>query len=527
MQDKKLTWKITLFLGSLGVIVSGIIAIHQKSPGYMDADYYYAGGLQLASGNGFSEPYIWNYLDDPTGIPHPSNAYWMPLASIITAAGMILTGQLTWIAGRIGFFLIAAGIPIITATLALSFSKRVDLAVYSGLLAIFSVFYAAFIPVTDTFGLYMVLGGSFFILLEKPGNSRFLGLGVISGLMHLARADGILWLFMTIVIVSINQVGRRSQTGFGKMILPYLLVLGGYLLVMGGWFIRNGYVFGSILAPGGTRMLWLTSYDQIFSFPAGSLTFNSWMENGIQEAIRIRLWALSSNLQNTLGSQASIFLLPFILVGAWISRKDGRIFISLIAWAGYLFLMSIIFPFAGARGGFFHSCAALQPLWWSLAPIGVVTLTDRIGKLRKWNIERASQIFLISTIGLSILLTGVIVVGKLYNTSGEGIKWDLEMNLYTKIDRMFIATNDQMDPIVIVSNPPGFFVATGRKSIAIPDGDEKTLMAVAKKFGGNYLVLDESSIPKGLFGLYQNPTQSPDFQFLGDVEGTHVYGIQP
>ena len=29
----------------------------------MDADYYFSGGVQLAQGKGFSEPYLWNYFD--------------------------------------------------------------------------------------------------------------------------------------------------------------------------------------------------------------------------------------------------------------------------------------------------------------------------------------------------------------------------------------------------------------------------------------------------------------------------------
>jgi hypothetical protein len=36
-----------------------------------------------------------------------------------------------------------------------------------------------------------------------------------------------------------------------------------------------------------------------------------------------------------------------------------------------LFVMTIVFPFAGARGSFFHAGAAFQPYWWVMAPIGL------------------------------------------------------------------------------------------------------------------------------------------------------------
>ena len=63
-----------------------MVSIFQDAPGYMDADYYYAIGLRLNRGYGFSEPFLWNYLDNPNGIPHPSNTYWMPLPSVLASS---------------------------------------------------------------------------------------------------------------------------------------------------------------------------------------------------------------------------------------------------------------------------------------------------------------------------------------------------------------------------------------------------------------------------------------------------------
>ena len=77
----KLRAYVILFL--LGLFLAVGVASLQDLPGYMDSDYYFAGGLQLLQGNGFTEPFLWNYLDDPVGIPHPSHAYWFPLASIL------------------------------------------------------------------------------------------------------------------------------------------------------------------------------------------------------------------------------------------------------------------------------------------------------------------------------------------------------------------------------------------------------------------------------------------------------------
>ena len=48
-------WYHYFALGLLGLIVTLVVASFQSTPGYMDADYYFGGGVQLANGNGFSE----------------------------------------------------------------------------------------------------------------------------------------------------------------------------------------------------------------------------------------------------------------------------------------------------------------------------------------------------------------------------------------------------------------------------------------------------------------------------------------
>jgi len=521
-----LKWQRFLLLVFLGVFVFGIIAFFQDSPGYMDADYYYAGGLQLADGNGFSEPYLWNYLDNPDRLPHPSHSYWMPLASILVAAGVSLFGQSSWFAGRLFFLIISATIPVITYSLAYSFTKRVDLAQISALLAIFSGFYAIFLPVTDTFGIYMVLGGVFFLVVISKGIwSNFL-LGLIAGLMHLARADGIFWLFISFLTILLKPVSNSTRPKYLVKILNGIICLIGYILIMGPWFIRNENVFGSILAPGGLSMLWLTNYNQIFSYPTGSITFASWLESGMFEILKIRLWALSINLQNTLASQATIFLFPLILVGLWKFKKDLRIKIASISWIGVLILMSLIFPFAGSRGGFFHSGAALQPIWWVLAPIGLVTIVHWVGEKRAWKIEQASRTFLWATVGLSILFTCYIVMGKLFNPiDGKNI-WSTEISLYKKLDTI-IDLLPSTKPIVIVANPPGFYLATGKSAIAVPYGNELKALLVAEQFNANYLVLEKEGFPDGLIGLYRNPDHYPGFNYLGEMDGARVFKIEP
>jgi hypothetical protein len=533
-----MTWKLSLLLAGLGLVAALFVAAFQPAPGYMDADYYYAGGRTLATGHGFTDMVLWNYLDDPAGLPQPSNAYWMPLASLLAAAGAVLFGANSWSAARVGFLVVGAVLPPLTAALAWSFSARRDLAITSGLLAVFPAFYLPFLPVTDTFGLYMLLGGIFFLLLSRSLSqttrkawliSAFF-LGIISGLMHLSRTDGLLWLLMAIIAILYFRKPGQS--------LPFILyslgcVLLGYLVVMGPWFFRNISVFGTVLAPGGIRMLWLTSYDQLFAFPASQLTSASWWHSGLAAILEARLWSLGLNLATTLSVQAEVFLLPLIGLGLWHMRKDKRVQLAILAWLLTLGAMTVAFPFAGARGGFFHSGAALQTIWWVMASVGLERLVQWGGRRRGWKVTQARSVFQIGLVSLAVLLTAVVVWTRVIggntsftNNPSGGQGWGLENYAYSHINEYLISQGEAAGDVVMVANPPGFFLASGNPAIAVPDGDVNTVLAAARRYHALYLVLEEDSVPAGLLPVFDNPTDQLALTYLGEIEHARIFRIQ-
>ncbi len=158
-------WYIGLFTISLLVMLG--IGWLETSPGYMDADYYYASALRIASDKAWGEPFVWNYLADPVGLPHPSFTYWMPLAGILSALGMYLTGSGDFWSARILFFLIAACISPLTAFMAFTFTPKRWAGLLAGALGIFAGFYLVYLPTTETFAVYMLLGGATFIIIRR------------------------------------------------------------------------------------------------------------------------------------------------------------------------------------------------------------------------------------------------------------------------------------------------------------------------------------------------------------------------
>ena len=522
-----MTWRHYAILFVIGWIVPFAVSRFQSLPGYMDADYYFAGGVQLANGHGFSEPYIWNYLDDPAGLPHPSHTYWMPLASMVSAVGMWLTGQSTYAAGRASFILLSACVPLLTAALAFRVSRQTRLAMVSGLLSIFSLYYAPFMPVPDNYALYMLLGAAFLLLAPFRQKWIPLVLGALAGLMTLARSDGLLWLGLAGLTVMWKYAQRNDGTknSFKEwiaLIMPAgLLVIVGYLLSMGFWHVRNMNQFGSLLTPGGGRLLWLQNYNQTFIYPPEALTRESFLQAGWDLAWQNRVRAFSANTGNAFGAQGGIFLFPIILIGLWQLRHELRTKIAVTGWLILFAVMTVIFPFAGSRGSFFHAGAAFQPYWWVAAPIGldaVISWARGHGQFT----DRNAPYFLQGVLVLLAMFMTAYLVNFRVIASG----WAKDDFIYPSVEQTLLDNGISPQDLVIVRNPPGYFIASGRPSVSLPFGDESTILNVAEKFGAHYLVLEKDGTFDSIQDLYDNPQSNPSFMYIGEINEAKLYKIE-
>ena len=110
-----------IFLISIVIYIGAAFA--GPVPGYMDAAYYYSGGVSLANGVGFFEPFLWNYLNNPDVLPNPSHTYWMPLASILTGFSIMLLGSEKYFTARFPFIIIASLVPVVTMVLTVILDK--------------------------------------------------------------------------------------------------------------------------------------------------------------------------------------------------------------------------------------------------------------------------------------------------------------------------------------------------------------------------------------------------------------------
>jgi hypothetical protein len=91
---------------------------------------------------------------------------------------------------------------------------------------------------------------------------------------------------------------------------------------------------------------------------------------------------------------------------------------------------------------------------------------------------------------------------------------------------MFLANGISPRDVVIVRNPPGYFIASGRSSISLPFGDEATILAVAKKYEARYLVIEKDGTFDAIQDLYDDPHNNPAFVYIGEVNEAKLYRIE-
>lgn len=525
-----------LFLLSLTMLIG--VSLFQRSPGYMDAEYYFAGSRRLATGHGLNEVILWNYLGDPPVIPYPAFGYWMPLTSLLGAIPMVLFSTFEFVNVKYFYVFLAAFLSPLTAAWMNALTRRKNWAILAGCLATFSGFYLPYLVTSDTFVICMLLGlGWFYLVSLRSGwiTNKFSGwlydyndllLGSIAGLFSLARAEGLIWLPLSIWVVSLYPGQSAAEDNKQISIVKNILrTLGGYLFIMTPWLIRNLSVFGEMFSPGGGRAFWLTSYDELFAYPASQLTLNHWLASGWAEILKARMWAFGQNIQTIAIVQGEIILLPLLLICMWNNRERLIYKAAALAWFGLFVMMTVLFPFQGARGGFFHSGAALQPLIWISVPIGLDYFVNWGKKMRGWNAVQAFTIFGISVVGLAALITGVVFSRRVIGPDVRQPLWNSPIENYQRSFDYLASIGIGSQEVVMVNDPPGFFLVSGLPAIVIPNENLDILLQAARRYHARYLLL-EFNHPKPLQDVYHFPFEQPGLSLLTDIGGTLIFRIQ-
>ncbi|MGD2105611.1 MAG: glycosyltransferase family 39 protein [Anaerolineae bacterium] len=548
MRDVSRRGRVALL--TLGLTVRLATAVFISRPGYMDTAYYAAGALRLAEGGGFSEPFIWNYLAAPVGIPHPGFLYWMPLPSILAAPFAALFPG-SFVALQVPFILLSAVVPLVAYGLAWEAAESKLWSWSAALLAVFSGFFFPYWTLPETFAPFALFGSLTLWLAGsdmaggKKRGWRWLLVGLLVGLAHLTRADGILLLPVVAIatlfapasvspqnpqrtlsgdassVSSTTRPASRFSLGVSWRTIGHLaLILAGYLFTMAPWCARNVAVAGSPLSPAGAKTAWLTNYDDLFCYDC-DLSISSYLGWGWENILRSKVSALWINLQRFTAEGCLIFLLPFIAVGWFRLRRHLAFSLA----AGYVLIAylfhSLIFTFPGWRGGFFHATSAALPFLYAAGMVGLDSVVRWAARRRRsWRYQQARSVFAAAAVMGGVLLSGYVARRTIP-------AWRKADAVYEKADRWLTAQGDP-DAGVMVVNPPAFWYHTDRSAAVIPNASVNTLLEVADSHEMQYVLLEEDH-PAPLENLHAGEEHHARLRAVETwAEGRAVlYAVQP
>ncbi len=514
-----------LSVAAVGLLAQAFWAVQLEQPTYMDAYYYTTNGQQLAAGAGFEEMIIWQFLDDPAWLPTPSHTYWMPLTSIITSLGYRLTGTFGGV--QIPFWLMGGLLPLLA--FAISW-QLVGLRWQAWVAALFTAagsFYAAFLSQPSTFAPFAWAGGGCLLLLAMANRKRstaygyWLGAGVLAGLAHLTRADGMLFLFLGLGFLGwmIWQGRLADNTSLTRTYGPLVgLLLGGYLLIMGGWFIHSWQVTGRPLSTVGTQSMFLTTYDDLFAY-GRSFDLAGYLAWGFGNILRSKVWALWIGLQSMVVVSGLVFLAPLIVIGWVKANRDGGARDLLRPFSLYTVIMflvlTLVFTFPGERGSLFHTSIAIWPWMTALAAFGIGITVDWVAsKLPHWKPERAKRLFSALFVIIAFLVSMVVGLARLIP--------DPNIETYKQM-----TADIPHESKVMVGIAPAFYYHTQMAAISVPNEPIEIVLATAERYDIDYLILDQNH-PVPLQEIYDWDLEHPGVRLVGvynrDVK---LYQLRP
>ncbi len=525
-----------IWLFAIALLMRLLAAWPQLQPNYMDAAYYYVNAVNLVEGRGFVEDFVWNYLNNPGPPPQPSHLYWMPLTSMLAAGGMLL-GGVNYRAAQLAFVLLSALLAPISFWVAgrLSGGDR-WLSWLAGLLAVFSGFYVAYWAAIDNFAPFAVAGSLALLLAAEaaekgrkaeggrrkissfilhPSSLLFFA-GVMAGLAHLARADGVLILATILLFLGWKLIRSLPFTIHHLQLL--LLPVLGYLLPMLPWFIRNWQVAGSLLPAGGMQTIWLSDYNDLFSY-GRELSAATFLAQGWGTILAGRWFAFTANLQTVLAAWGLIVAAPLAVAGGWSRRRRGLV--QLPALYGLLLFgaMTLLFAFPGARGGLFHSGAALLPFIYGAAVVGLDAAINWVARRRRrWRPQSARRVFGVALVLIAAALSLLLYTQRVLRADA----WNRADSGYPAV----VEWVNAQDPaaVVMIGNPPAWRYHGGGLSVIIPNEDPATTLTAARRYGTRYLILDQNH-PPPLASLYQNPDSVSGLRLVERFGATLIFEV--
>ncbi len=509
----KLWLLVSIVLGAL--VLRLALAQSAEHPGIADPNHYYNMGYRLVHGQGFTINYIWQFNNDYDTITHPED-YWMPLTSLIVAASMTLFGTSVQ-AALVPFIVLGAVVLPLLAYLA---ARQMHCSESTSLFAAAAV---AFLPEfvmnslrTDTTLINAALITAAVVLLtvalRRGGVWPFAGVGIAGGLAYLTRSDSSLLVPMIAVTMLVYwRWGRAYVARLREWRYVALVpVIAG--LLVAPWIVRNIRETGSpTSASHMSNMFFLTDYRDHYVYST-QLSLTTLLDQQTpRQLISKRLFEMAASLK-IMVTTLDMFL-PVAVAGGLLlllaARDRDRLLIlapTLILLGGFFVFYTLLVPFKSQGGSFKKTYLSLIPL---LIPLAAYALERALPDRR---LQRGTMILVV-----------LFMTGDAIELSRADIRatnnFLATMRRVTHVVNNLPDTNND-DEIVLMTQDPFVMGFLGLRSVIIPMEDRATILAVAQRYGVDYLMMPPDR--PALDPIYNHTETDPRFVVAATLPGTAI-----
>lgn len=500
-----------LLLYLLAVAVRGVLIATFPDPAYPDSSYYVEVARSIAAGRGLNIDFVWifaevgNRIPDPAMLPIPSNAHWLPLASLVQVPGILLLGP-TALGSALPLALVGALAAPLTWAIARDMGTTRTVALGAGVLSAIPGAGTVFMAQPENFAILhpLVAATLWCVARGLRGDARaYAFAGLLAGLASLARNDGVL-LGGAVGLVWLGDRIRwwRTRRGSGgwarvddRRPIPFLAAVGClalFLLVMAPWWARQLAVFGSISPTSSSgAALWILDIAEWNSITIEP-TLDRFLAQGPAAIVASRLGGLASAAANFAVVIASIVLLPFLALGIGRRWRDRAV----VPWLTYTVIVfagaTLLYPLHVPGGAFIHSAIGLAPHAVILALEGVGILVAGIAaRRRSWHEERAASVLTWGVVAIVLVaapLFGGVVQERWAETRAP------RMAVAAALVEAGAAPTDRL----LAIDAAAFHYWTGHPGVVTPDDPIETIEAVARAYGTRWLIVERDDAARAL-----------------------------
>jgi len=543
-------------------LVYAVVAWPHTHPPYIDSFYYVDIARNLARGQGFSENFVWNYLGGTPSLPHPSSAYWLPGMSVLLAPVLALGG------GYHGAALMTAA----TAALCPALAAKIGRDVFGTLrhpltMAALTLFNGVWFhdwTTPDAFVLYAVLATATLLLASKGlqgtgprhGAALYACAGFTAGLAALTRQEGALLLPALLLAAVVTPHGRRLLWPGG--IIGSVVLFG---LAEAPWILHNVAAFGHLTPPGGTRALWMRSYDSFYALHTEGLTARAYAGWGLSHIVGARVSAALLELAVWV-TLWLVALVPPLLAGLWRfwRRVEYRPF--LLYWGILALAMPLLFTATLEHGTLGHASGALVPFGSGLVVGGIDVLAVALTRIRRprplhnpgaralpvlaaadgqsrsvpaQTLQGACPAMVLQgqapaplraeRLATMLRLTAVVIAvavslgmtSRTFPAHGDEYTHDAWVAAWLR------RHNPPARPVMVL-DPPLFAYLDDRAYVVAPSDGLTADLEAARRYGVRYWVLDSLHAP-AQDALYSGLVRDPSLRRVAVIDGAQVYQV--